>query len=121
MPYRSYETRTRKYDLGLIPTNVEAKFTALKPLMLDGQELTQSQIVTLETRIREKLDDKGIIGNFRVMYLNFGRALYRAKGAQSGVALTKVATAELAKFTEYGLDTEILNEIVNFVIGEAAY
>jgi hypothetical protein len=121
MPYRDDATRTRKYELAVIPANVSAKFTALLPFMQDLQESTQAQIVAMEVAIRQKLDDKGILGVARVPYLNFGRALFRAKGAQSGLALRKVASAEKAKFVAYGLDSEILDEIIYFVIGQAAY
>jgi len=121
MPYRTYETRVRKYELGVIPDNVRAKFEALKPLMLDGQEARQAEIVDIETKIRGVLDDEGIIANMRVMYLNFGRALYRAKGHNSGVALQKMATAEKAKFVQYGLDSAILDKIIYLVIGVPAY
>jgi len=121
MPYRTYETRVRKYELGVIPDNVAAKFTNLKPLMLDGQEARQAEIVDIETKVRGVLDDAGILGNARIPYLNFARALYRAKGHNSGVALQKVAAAEKAKFTQYGLDTTILDKIIYLVIGMAAY
>jgi len=121
MPYRSYEVRTRKYELGVIPDNVRAKFDALKPLMLDLQEARQAEIVDFETKVRQILDDHGIIGNFRIPYLNFARALYAHKGHNSGLALRKLATAEKAKFTQMGLDPAILDEIVNAVIGAAAY
>jgi len=48
MPYRSYETRVRKYELGVIPDNVAAKFTNLKPLMLDGQDSIELRATTRE-------------------------------------------------------------------------
>lgn len=121
MPYRTAETRTRKYDLGLIPDNVLAKFTALKPLMLDGQELMQSQIVAIETAVRAELDDQGVLANWRIPYLNFARALFRAKGHNAGLALRKIATAEKAKFVSYGLETSILETICYIVIGAAQY
>jgi len=121
MPYRTYEIRTRKYDLGLIPDNVRAKFDALKPLMLDQQEARQAEIVDFETKVRQILDDYGIIGNFRIPYLNFARALYAHKGHNSGVALRKLAAAEKAKFVQMGLDPAILDEIIYAVIGAAAY
>jgi len=121
MPYRTYEVRVRKYDLAVIPDNVAAKFTQLKPLMLDGQEARQAELVDIETRVRGILDDSGIQGNARVPYLNFARALYRAKGHNSGVALQKAATAEKAKFVQYGLDPTILDKIIGIVIGTPAY
>ena len=121
MPYRDDQVRTRAYSLGVIPDNIRAVFAAKLPMMQDLQETAQAQIVAIEVRVREKLDDMGVLGSFRISYLNFARALYRARGSQSGVALQKVATAEKAKFFSYGLESEILDEIIGFVIGEAAY
>jgi len=121
MPYRSYEHRIRKYELAIIPDNVRAKFESLKPLMLDAEEGRFQEITNIETAVRDVLDEKGVMANFRVLYLNFARALYRAKGHNSGVALQKIATAEKAKFTAYGLDPDILDEIIYIVIGKPAY
>lgn len=121
MPYRDEEIRTRKYELAIIPDNIAAKFTALKPLMQDLQEARQAEIVTIEVCCRQKLDTAGILGNFRVMYLNFVRAIYRASGAQSGDALKKMVTAELAKFTAYNLDPVILEDVATCVVGVTPY
>lgn len=120
-PYRNYDKRVENYDLAVIPDNVRAKFDARKSAMVKGQQERQSEIVDLETKVREKLDENGILANFRVPYLNFMRALYRAKGHNSGVALRKIATAEKAKFVQYGLDPSLLDEIIYIVIGAAAY
>ena len=79
------------------------------------------ELVDIETAVRALLDDNGIIANMRVMYLNFARALYRAKGHNSGLALRKIATAEKAKFVQYGLDPDILDAIIEIVIGTTAY
>jgi len=119
--YRGFDKRTTNYDLSVIPDNVRAKFDARKEQMVKGQQEAQSDIVDIETKVREKLDDAGILANFRVPYLNFARALYRAKGHNSGIALRKVATAEKAKFVSYGLDPSILDEIIYIVVGAAAY
>ncbi len=121
MPYRDWQTRLRKYELGVIPDNVRAKFEALKPLMVDLQEQMQAEITDFETKVRAILDEYGVVANLRVMYLNFARALFRAKGHQSGTALRKIATAEKAKFVTYGLDPEILDKIIMLVIGTTAY
>lgn len=120
-PYRSYDKRVKNYELSVIPDNVRAKFEARKSAMVAGQEERQSEIVDIETKIREKLDANGVMANMRVPYLNFGRALYRAKGHNSGIALRKIATAEKAKFVQYGLDPSLLDEIIYLVIGAAAY
>jgi len=120
-PYRGYDKRWKNYDLSVIPDNVRAKFDARKTTMVDGQQEMQRLLVDIETRIREKLDDNGIIANIRVMYLNFGRALIRAKGHNSGLALRKIAAAEKAKFVQYGLDATLLDEITQIVIGVPPY
>jgi len=120
-PYRGYDKRWKNYDLSVIPDNVRAKFDARKSSMVEGQQEMQAELVDIETRVRQKLDENGIIANIRVMYLNFARALIRAKGHNSGLALRKIAAAEKAKFVQYGLDATLLDEIIYIVIGAAAY
>ena len=121
MPYRNAELRTRKYDLAVLPDNVRAKFDSLKSFMVEQQEARQADLVEIESSVRAILDENGILGNFRVPYLNFARALIRAKGHNNGIALRKIATAEKAKFVQYGLDSTILDTIIQKVIGAAAY
>jgi hypothetical protein len=121
MPYRDSQTRLRKYELGVIPANVEAKFTALKPLMVDLQEARQAEIVMIESCVRSKLDDYGIIGNSRIPYLNFVRSIYHHAGAQGGVALQKLVSAEKAKWTEMGFDASVLDDVASCVTGAKAY
>jgi len=121
MPYRNADKRVRKYELGVLPDNVRAKFESLKDFMVEQQQAMQAELTAVETAVKEILDDNGIIANMRVMYLNFARALFAKKGHNSGVALQKVAAAEKAKFVTYGLDSSILDQIIYKVIGAAAY
>jgi len=121
MPYRTYDKRTRNYDLSVIPDNVRAKFEARKSAMLDGQEEMQALIVDVETCVREVCDEHGVVGNLRVPYLNFARALIRAKGHNSGLALVKIKDAEKAKFVALGLDADILDEVAKCVVAEVGY
>lgn len=121
MPYRNYDKRVKNYELAVIPDVVRSKFDARKSAMVDGQEELQKTLVEKELAVREILDQNGIVGVFRVPYLNFARALIRAMGHNSGVALRKIATAEKSKFTELGLDPSILDQIIYKVIGAAAY
>jgi len=121
MPYRVYEKRTKSYDKAVIPDVARMKFEARKPDMLAWQEEQQLAITDFETKVRAELDKEGITINFRIPYLNFARALFRAKGHNSGVALQKIATAEKAKFTSLGLDPSVLDKIIYIVIGVPAY
>jgi len=121
MPYRTYQKRVSNYDASVIPDNVRAKFDARKQLMVEGQQEAQSRITEMEEKVRQILDNYGVIANFRVLYLNYARALFRASGHQSGLALRLIASAEKQKFVAYGLDPTILDEITNVVIGTTAY
>ena len=121
MPYRGYDKRVKNYDLAVIPDNVRAKFEARKEEMVAGQQEEQAILVEVETAVREILDNHGIVGNFRIPYLNFARALIRAKGHQSGLALRMIASAEKQKFATLGCDPAILDEITVKVIGATAY
>jgi len=121
MPYRTYDKRWRNYQAAIDPTVVSTKFTNRKDLMVAGQQELQAELTDMEIKVRQILDDEGIIGNFRIPYLNFARALFRAKGHNSGLALQKIASAEKAKFVAIGLDPDILDKIINVVIGAAAY
>jgi len=121
MPYRIYEERVRNYEAAVDPGVVSTKFTNRKPLMVRGQQQAQSEITDFETKVRTLLDENGILGNFRIPYLNFARALYAHKGHQSGLALQKVAGAEKAKFVNMGLDPDILDKISQIVIGVVPY
>jgi len=119
--YRTADIRVRKYELGVIPDNVRAKFDALKPFMLDFQEVAQSEIVSFETKVKAILDEQGVSGPLRVMYLNFGRALYRAAQHQGGSALNTYALAEKSKCVQLGLVATILDRIAQAVIGWVPY
>jgi len=121
MPYRTYEKRTKSYDKAVIPDVARMKFEARKPDMLSWQEEQQLAITDFETKVRTELDKEGIMVNMRIPYLNFARALYRAKGHNSDIALRKVATAEKAKFVQYGLDPDLLDTISTIVIGALPY
>jgi len=121
MPYRTYDKRVSNYEKAIDPTVVSTKFTNRKDLMVAGQQEMQAELVDMEQKVRGVLDDEGILGNFRIPYLNFARALFRAKGHNSGVALQKIATAEKSKFTSLGLDPAVLDKIIYLVIGVPAY
>jgi hypothetical protein len=121
MPYRPATTRVAKYDAMVIPANVQAKFTAWKSQMTAQQQTQQTVIEGIENSIRGLLDTASITGTGRVPYLNFGRALLRAKGHQSGAALKLIAAAEYAKVLAYGLDDAICKNIATAVIGSLPY
>jgi len=121
MPYRVYDKRIKSFDKAVLPDAVRMKFDSRKPDMLAWQEEAQLSIVDIETKVRTELDKAGILVGFRIPYLNFARALFRAKGHQADIALRKYATAEKAKAVQYGLDPDLLDTICTIVIGALPY
>jgi len=121
MPYRDFTDRVENYDLGVIPDVVKTKFETRKNKMVQLQQRGQAQLTDMEKKVRSILDENGIFGVFRVPYLNLARALFRAAGRQSGLALRKTANAWKQKAIAEGLDPDIVDAIVEAVIGAEAY
>lgn len=121
MPYRDFTDRVENYDLAVQPDVVKTKFEVRKSKMLQLQQRGQATLTDVEKRIRSILDENGIFGVFRVPYLNLGRALFRASGHQTGMALRKIANAWKQKALAEGLDPAIVDAIVEAVIGATAY
>lgn len=121
MPYRSADKRVRKYELTVNGDIVKTKFDALKDFMVEQQQSQQALIESMETAVRAILDKQGIVGNFRVPYLNFARRIFAAKGSQTGAALAKIVSAEKAKAVALGLDSAVLDEIASVVAGTSGY
>lgn len=121
MPYRDFTDRVENYDLAVIPDVVKTKFEVRKSKMVQLQQRGQAQLTDVEKMVRDILDENGIFGVARVPYLNLARALFRAKGRQSGLALRKIANAWKQKALAEGLDPTVVDAIVEKVIGAPAY
>jgi len=121
MPYRDFGDRVENYDLAVIPDVVKTKFETRKSKMVQMQQRGQATLTDVEKRVRSILDENGIFGNFRIPYLNLGRALLRARGHQSGLALRKIANGWKQKAIAEGLEPDIVDSIIEAVIGATAY
>ena len=121
MPYRDFTDRVENYDLAVIPDVVKTKFENRKNKMVQLQQRGQATLTDVEKKVRDVLDENGIFGNFRIPYLNLARALFRAKGHQSGLALKKIANGWKQKAVAEGLDPDIVDKIIETVIGATAY
>ncbi|MEM2612450.1 MAG: hypothetical protein QXJ45_07540 [Thermoproteota archaeon] len=106
------ERRVTKYDKSVIPDVVRTKFEALKDTMVLNMQAMQTLIVDVENKVGQILNENGIAGVMRVPYLNFARAIFRASLSYEGQALRIVADAEKAKASALGLNTTILDSII---------
>jgi len=121
MPYRDFTDRVENYDLAVIPDVVKTKFETRKTKMVQLQQRGQAVVTDTEKKVRDILDEEGIFGVPRVEYLNVARMLIRRKGHQSGLALRKSANAIKQKALAEGLDPDIVDRVIQTVIGATAY
>jgi len=121
MPYRDFTDRVENYELAVIPDVVKTKFEIRKNKMVQLQQRGQAVLTDIEKRVRGILDENGIFGISRVPYLNLARALVRASGSNSGLALQRVANAWKQKAIAEGLDATIVEEVIQAVIGTTSY
>ncbi|MEM2606879.1 MAG: hypothetical protein QW101_07495 [Ignisphaera sp.] len=109
----SAERRVTKYERTVVPDIVKTKFEALKDIMVANQNAMQSLIVDMEMKVGQVLNENGIAGVNRIPYLNFARAIFRASLSYSGLALRTLADGEKAKYTALGLDSTVLDAIID--------
>jgi len=121
MPYRDFTDRVENYNLAVIPDVVKTKFETRKDKMLQLQQRGQALLTDIEKKVRDVLDENGIFGVNRVNYLNVARTLLRRKGHQSGLALRKSANAIKQKAIAEGLDPDVVDKVIEIVIGATAY
>lgn len=107
------ERRVAKYDKSVIPDVVRTKFEALKDIMVSNQNAMQTLIVDMELKVGQILNENGVAGVQRIPYLNFARNLFRASLSYSGKALRTLADAEKAKYVALGLNSTILDAIID--------
>lgn len=111
----SVERRVTKYSKTVSGDIVKAKFDALKEDMVANMNAMQTLIVDMEMKVGQVLNENGIAGNFRIPYLNFARAIFRASLSYEGNALRTIADAEKAKAVALGLDSTVLDAIIDIL------
>ncbi|MEM2262126.1 MAG: hypothetical protein QXK24_06715 [Ignisphaera sp.] len=109
----SAERRVTKYEKTVVPDIVKTKFEALKDIMVANQNAMQSLIVDMEMKVGQVLNEAGIAGVNRIPYLNFARTIFRASLSYSGLALRTLADGEKAKYTALGLNSTVLDAIID--------
>ncbi|MGB9693792.1 MAG: hypothetical protein ACPLYF_03015 [Fervidobacterium sp.] len=116
--YKSGIDMYKKYESKFNPTVIGTRFTDVKPLALERAQAGLNAVATVRDLIRPILDKYGVGGGQRATYLAFGTALWshviRAKD-QTGKVIADGLKSYFA--TAYGLNPDILNEIIQVVSG----
>jgi len=116
--YKTGADRFAKYSAKFNPTVIGTRFGDVKDVALSRAQAGLNASATVQSLIQPILDKYGIAGGQRATYLAFGLALWRhiVRGKdQAG----KVFADGIKSYysTAFGLDPNILNEIIQVVAG----
>jgi len=108
----------QKYRAKYNPTVIGTRFGDVQNLALDRAQEGLNMVATVRSLISPILDQYGIAGGERATYLAFGTALLRHVIRGKGDVASKIASGLKSYYTTaYGLDPDILDEIIQVVAG----
>jgi len=116
--YKSGLDMWKKYQAKFNPTVISTRFTDVQQIALDRAQEGMNAVATVRDLVRPVLDEYGIAGGMRATYLAFATALYKHVIRQKGdVAKNTSSGLKSYYVTAYGLDPNILDEIIQIVCG----
>lgn len=109
-----------KYNLKYDGANVTTVLTAIKALMDANFQAGATPIFNVVERVRALLDSEGIPATLWGVYISFAERLQSKAFSFSGNTLAKEAAALKQEWvTAHGADPNIIDKIVNLVLGVA--
>lgn len=116
--YRTGIMMYKKYAAKFNPTVIGTRFSDVKDLALERAQAGLNMVGTVRELVRPILDEYGIGGGQRGTYLAFALALNKHVLRAKGETAKKIASGLKAYFVNaYGLDPDVLDEIINVVAG----
>jgi len=116
--YKSGLDMWKKYQAKFNPTVVSTRLTDVQQIALDRAQEGMNAVATVRDLVRPVLDEYGIAGGMRATYLAFATALYKHVIRQKGdVAKNTSSGLKSYYVTAYGLDPNILDELIQVVCG----
>jgi len=113
------ERRINKYINKVDPETIKAHFSALKPAMVEQVSNIFPSLYQMEVATKTVLDANGVpMGNYP-MYISFARQVWKLinKTRIGGAALDNEINILLQTWTQRGLDSTILRQILRDVFG----
>ena len=111
------QLRINKYEKKLSGPHLGAVFKNYLPYMVQNYAEWANLVCEVENAIKSILDTRGVFVAVYPMYLSFGREILRLKRQFGGVTLLQRAELAKAKWSDYGLDPDILEIIKNEILG----
>ena len=118
--YRTGIDMYKKYEKKFNPTVIGTRFSDIRDLALERAQAGLNKVDTIRSLIKPILDEYGITGGQKGTYFAFALALARHIERSKGEAAKKIASGLKSYFvTAYGLDPDVLDEIIQVVAGWA--
>ena len=118
----SYLDQFNKYKLKYSGANVTTALTAIKDsVMIPRFQVATQLIVQDREKVRQILEENGVLPGLQGIYYAFGFALSSAKFSHTGATLQTVASALKARFAGMGADPAILDSIAAALTGYTPY
>lgn len=111
---RSAETRKEKYNAKLRGSVWNARYEALKPMMVEQVNAQYPIQVFYEEKIKAYLEGIGMYTIMQHHYMNYGYQLWRLSRMFTGKTLRMEAIEIANKWQRRNLDTTHLTEIAKF-------
>ena len=106
------QSRMLKWTVKTDPARVQGVLTGLRDLMTDKMAAMVPELITIETRTKQVLNENGVSIIQNPFYLAFARELWSLQRRQfAGDALTREAAILLQKWVSRGLTAAVLEQI----------
>jgi len=112
MPEKTWK-QAKYWEIGTRDDVLFPKLSSRREVMLQAQREHLPQLAYARNLASEVLDDYGVVGAVRTIYLAFAEEIYRIKQQISGKASQIEVEAVAIKYCLYGCDPEIIQSIAN--------
>jgi len=103
--------RVKKYGVKIDPEAVRMRVSALKPLMVEQQNVIQTDLASVEESVKPILEEAGIAVIKTPFYLAYAKAIWGKAQKFSGSTLDLEVQFVYETWKGRGLDTTILQRI----------
>ncbi|MCX7732669.1 MAG: hypothetical protein N2248_05855 [candidate division WOR-3 bacterium] len=103
--------RVQKWQVKTEPERVCERLRALRAEMVKNTGLMQELLVEIETRVRQVLNEAGVVTILYPFYLNFGREVFARRLRFAGQSLLIEVDVLLEKWVRRSLDRQVLERI----------
>jgi hypothetical protein len=112
------QNRFAKYSAKFDPTTVGTRFAQVREIALARAQEGLIAYASMQDLVKPILDNHGVAGTQRALYLGFANKLMKHVGRATGDAGVKLANGLKSLYvTAFGADPRILDEIIQVVAG----